>query len=107
MLDGGRKAALEGSSDAKASRNVVSLVDVRRDTHQSGGRGGSIRDQHTDQTSCRHLSRKCLVRPLLRHLPEGSESSRTAALQPQARYAGGEWLYGRIALQQSERLEYP
>ena len=25
----------------------------------------------------------------------------------QARNAGGEWLYGRIALQQSECLEYP
>src|SRR5579863_7061581 len=106
-MDGGRKAGLEGSSDAKASCNVVSLVDVRRDTYQSGGHGGAIRDQHSDQTSRRHLSGKCLVRPLLRHLSKGPKSFRTAALCTQAGNAGGEWLYGWIALQQSECLERP
>src|SRR5580700_9771278 len=101
------KPASKGAVDAKVSCNVVSLVDVRRDTYQSGGHRGSIRDQHSDQTSRRHLSGKYLVRPLLRHLSQGSESSRTAALHRQARDTGGEWLYGRTALQQSECVEYP
>jgi len=48
----------------------LASFDVRRDTYQSGGDGGSIRDQHTDQTSRRHLSGKL------------SRSTITSALNP-------------------------
>src|ERR1700722_15972284 len=102
MLDGGRKAGIEGSTDAEARSHVLSLADVRRDAYQSNCFGSAIGDLHTDQASRCHLSGKYLVRPLFRNLSQGSESRRTAALYRQARNAGGEWLYGRIAVQQSE-----